>query len=326
MSLQASSAFALGPCASLPYGRVNRVFLAVWAGVLLAGTLAFDRITVFHFCRAQGAILSEAKALDLTPMDRAQDSGSLAQALPSGKKDQEAPEADGRSEFPRWVRETLFALRHPLMAVILLLVGFTAAFIEANTPGLGVPGFVALVCFGLFFWNAFSDGSATWLEVMLFVIGVVCLILEVAVIPGFGIFGIGGWVLIILGLVLARDQGHWPPSWETARSLLMSLFTVSIALVGAGLLALLFLRALPTPGLESETNLAEKPREGTSPGLQPPVRVGDEGVTITPLSPSGKVQFAGGVLDVVTDGEFVEPNRTVEVVEIRGFIVRVRAK
>jgi membrane-bound serine protease (ClpP class) len=321
MGLQAPSVFPLFSC-----GRPNRAFLVIWAGILAGVILVPDGSRVFPFLRTKAAVLSPEKAAPAGAKNLPEEAATKTSILPAGKELQSGGQTDSASEFPRWVREMFYALRHPLMAVILLLVGFTAAFIEANTPGLGVPGFVALVCFGLFFWSAFSDGSATWLEVMLFVIGVVCLILEVAVIPGFGIFGIGGWVLIILGLVLARDQGHWPPSWETARSLLMSLFTVSIALVGAGLLALLFLRALPTPGLGGEANLGEKARESSSPGLRPPVRVGDEGVTITPLSPSGKVQFAGEVVDVVTDGEFVAPNRTVEVVEIRGFIVRVRAK
>ena len=316
---------AFSGLSSILYGRAPWAWIAVGASFLAAMMPAAGKSTVFALFGGKGEVVAQEKSGVIAP-GLAAESESSGLVPAAGQAPEASRKTDFPADFPRWVREMFFALRHPLMAVILLLVGFTAAFIEANSPGLGVPGFVALACFGLFFWSAFSDGSASWLELILFVIGAICLILEVAVIPGFGIFGIGGWVLVILSLVLARDQGHWPPSWGTAQSLIVSLFTVSIALVGAGVLALFFLRTLPTPGLEGEEEQLGGSRPGSPPVLIPPVQLGEKGVAITPLAPSGKARFAAGVVDVVSEGEFVEAHQPVEIVEIRGHIVKVRAE
>ena len=64
---------------------------------------------------------------------------------------------------------------------------------------------MAAVCFLLFFWSRYLGGTAGWLEVMLFVAGASCVLLEVFVIPGFGIFGLGGGALILASLILASQ-------------------------------------------------------------------------------------------------------------------------
>ena len=74
---------------------------------------------------------------------------------------------------------------------------------EISAPGIGIPGFMAAVCFMLFFWAQFLNGTAGWLEVLLFVTGIVFVIMEIFVIPGLGIFGIGGGVMIVGAIMLA---------------------------------------------------------------------------------------------------------------------------
>ena len=96
------------------------------------------------------------------------------------------------------------------MAVLLLVIGGAALYIELHAPGIGIGGFVAAVCFLLFFWSRYLGGTAGWLEVSLFVAGVSCLLLEVFVIPGFGIFGLGGGALVLASLVLASQTFLWP--------------------------------------------------------------------------------------------------------------------
>ena len=88
--------------------------------------------------------------------------------------------------------------------VLLLLIGFAGLYIELHSPGVGIGAFVAVVCFLLFFWSHYLGGTAGWLQVTLFVAGVCCLLLELFVIPGFGIFGLGGGAM-----VLGLDRA-WP--------------------------------------------------------------------------------------------------------------------
>ena len=93
---------------------------------------------------------------------------------------------------PGWADALIKALASPGIAALLLLIGGTALYVEVQMPGIGVGGFLATVCFTLFFWSNYMGGTAGWLEGMLFLLGVACLLMEVFVLPGFGIFGLGG--------------------------------------------------------------------------------------------------------------------------------------
>ena len=53
--------------------------------------------------------------------------------------------------------------------------------------------------------------------------------------------------------------------------------------------------------------------------------VGKRGVSLSALSPSGHASIDGRRMSVMTDGQFVEPNRPVEVVKARGAWIVVRA-
>jgi len=102
---------------------------------------------------------------------------------------------------------------------------------ELSAPGLGVPGFLAVLCFGLFFWSQSLDGNADWLEVIMFVIGAIFILMEVFVIPGFGLFGIGGIVLVFSSLVLASQSFFVPRSVNDLVEMTYSFVPV----IGAGL-------------------------------------------------------------------------------------------
>ena len=55
-----------------------------------------------------------------------------------------------------------------------------------HSPGSGVGGFIAACCFLLYFWGNFLEGRADWLEILMFLVGLVLILLETFVIPGFG--------------------------------------------------------------------------------------------------------------------------------------------
>ena len=112
-------------------------------------------------------------------------------------------------------------------------------------PGTAVGGFVAAVCFLLFFWSRYLGGTAGWLEVTLFVAGVACLLLEVFVIPGFGIFGLGGGAMVLASIILASQTSgsiipHNDYQFEQLQS---SLLTVAAAGLGVIVLATLLAQA-----------------------------------------------------------------------------------
>ncbi|HUV08045.1 MAG TPA: nodulation protein NfeD, partial [Spirochaetia bacterium] len=69
---------------------------------------------------------------------------------------------------------------------LLVIIGLIALFMEVTSPGFGIPGTTAIVCFSILFVSHFLLGTVGSLELIIFLCGVVLLILEIFIIPGFG--------------------------------------------------------------------------------------------------------------------------------------------
>ena len=82
--------------------------------------------------------------------------------------------------------------------MVLVMLGITCLILELKMPGVGLPGVVAAICFVLFFWSHSQlHGQITWLAILLFVLGLLLIGLEVFVLPGFGVAGISGMLLVL---------------------------------------------------------------------------------------------------------------------------------
>ena len=144
-----------------------------------------------------------------------------------------------------------------------------------------------------------------------FLFGVVLLIVEVFM-PGFGLPGIAGIVLSVMGIVFMADsvlEGLIAALIELA--LLCVAFSFAIRSAAKGKLAKsrLVLHAVATD-----------PRE-ENPLL---FYVGKEGVVATRLSPVGTGDFDGVRLTVLSEGEFVEAGERVKVTRVEGNRIYVR--
>ena len=134
---------------------------------------------------------------------------------------------------PNWAHLLIEWLSAPHIAGILLFVAWFALLMELSQPGLSVAGFVSVLCFVVYFWSQFLHGTAGWLEVLLFVVGVVSVLVEIFVIPGIGIFGLGGGLLIITSIILASQTFVIPRNSYQLEQLPSSLMMVAAAGSGA---------------------------------------------------------------------------------------------
>jgi membrane-bound serine protease (ClpP class) len=234
-------------------------------------------------------------------------------------------EGDVALSEPGWADELLAALASPGLAWVLLLVGMAGLYIELKTPGIGFGGFVSMVAFIIYFWSQYLHGTSGWLEVMLFLAGLVCVMAEIFVLPGFGVLGLGGGLLVIASLVLASQSFVVPMNDYQMRQMQWSLLGLLGATAGVGLLAILVQRWLPaTPGLRSV--LLEPPAEPAfDDGELLADLIGVRGTTTSRLAPAGKARIGGEVRDVTSDGGLVEPGEAVQVVAVRGGRLVVRA-
>ncbi len=234
---------------------------------------------------------------------------------------------------PTWSDLLVEGLATPGVAVALVIIGFVSLIIELQTPGIGVGAFMATVCFVLFFWSRFLGHTAEWLEIILFLVGLMCLAVELFVLPGFGIFGLGGGALLLASLVLAGQTFLWPHNSYQWGQFQQSLLIIAAAAVGTGILASLIGRWLPhTPGLGRIVLLPPSPEEAEAMEQRRTLLqvdeslVGQRGTTVTPLMPSGKASLAGRLLDVLSeDGEPIDRGQDVVVTDVRGMRVFVRA-
>ncbi|MGD9782804.1 MAG: nodulation protein NfeD [Kiritimatiellia bacterium] len=206
-------------------------------------------------------------------------------------------------------------------APILMMLGFLGIYVEIKTPGFGLPGILGVLCLALFFWGHHIAGLAGMEDLVLFALGVALILVEIFLIPGFGITGVAGLVLVFLSLVGAMTRivpgGPWLPDWGDVQ---LPIFKTALALVGTGACALVLGRFLPKSRLFGRLALSASTAatEGytASPDTSP--FIGKSGITLTPLRPAGAARIDGRHVDVVTSGEFIDAGAPVQVVEAHG--------
>ncbi|MEM1213083.1 MAG: hypothetical protein AAGI68_12395 [Planctomycetota bacterium] len=103
---------------------------------------------------------------------------------------------------PHWTVLVGYLVTHPAAKGLLLLIILVCGWLEISSPGLGLPGILALCAGALLFGGGLIVGLADLWHILLFVFGVLLIILEVAVIPGFGIAGILGILCVFTGIAL----------------------------------------------------------------------------------------------------------------------------
>jgi membrane-bound serine protease (ClpP class) len=233
-----------------------------------------------------------------------------------------------------WIDTLVYVLNSGVVTFLLIVVGLVALVIEVGAPGLGVGGLTSLLCFSLFFWSRFLGGTAGWLEVTLFACGLAFIAAEIFVIPGFGVAGISGTALLLGSLVMASRRVLMPENAEQLTDLGYDVLTVVGAFVGFLVTLMVLANYIgEVPGLSRLTLKPPLAVEGGGtvdiesdmmlPGWQR-VSIGEQGTTVSPLRPGGKIQVGDYTVDVVTEGDFVEGGQTVRVIGKQGAKVVVR--
>ncbi len=225
-----------------------------------------------------------------------------------------------RQEIGESWSEGFVRMLQPFLS-ILMLIGIGALYTEIKAPGFGIPGVVGILCLGLVFFNQYLVGLANYTELFILIIGVLLLWVEVLVLPGFGLAGISGLVIIAAGLILSF-QGFVLPDpdlpWESGL-MLKNAGRVTISFLGAFLVSFFLIRFVLTristvvkgPYLSASL-------EGARAESQEAMTVskGDAGVSLTSLRPAGKIRIKDRKVDAITQGDFIGPDQAVVVVSV----------
>ena len=210
---------------------------------------------------------------------------------------------------------------------ILLILGFGALYIEFKTPGFGLFGIIGIILIGIVFLGQFAPQLDGYIPAILLVAGIILFLVEIFVMPGTFLFGIGGIICMIIALAMSFSPGelpeYVPDAVETtfdATPWLLGLFYMlccaGVALVFPIAASKYLIPLLPegwTPMLKTDLETAASPTESVQE-----VHVGDTGIAKTFLRPVGQASFtmpdgSTKLFDVQTHGEIIEANTRVKV-------------
>jgi membrane-bound serine protease (ClpP class) len=239
-----------------------------------------------------------------------------------------------------WSEEMVRWLNSPAVMAVLVMIAMLGVYIEFSTPGVGLPGLAAVICFAIIVGSKYLVGLANWVEVALFIVGILLLLIEFMLLPGFGIAGTLGIVCMLAGIfgMLIKnppDQLPWPHSsfeWQVFLNGVLGLF---FGFIGFVLLAAVLSKYLPRLRFLSGLILVpaaagQGPARPISMTVPPEkeaaaIRIGHIGEVTSPLRPAGKARFGDAIVDVVATAEFLDKGAKVEVIEIHGNRVVVKA-
>ncbi len=294
-----------------------------------SGELAANAATLV----SQGTIKPAGELLTLDST-RAKQYGLAARSAPSlddwlQSQNLQSP----RLDQPTWVDSLVTLLNSSWVTGLLLFVGLFMLILELKLPGVGLPAIISALCFMLFFWSHYLGGTADQLEILFFIAGLIGVLLEIFIFPGFGVFGVTGILLILSSIVMASHTFVWPTQEYEFRQLAWTIgrltFTLFAVIVGAVILG----RFLPS--LPFFRHMILVPQQADIPGSAPikpdldpngPLTflLGERGVTTTVCRPTGKARFGEYLADVAAEGVYIEANTSVEVIDVRGSTVIIQ--
>ena len=230
--------------------------------------------------------------------------------------------ADIHHASETWAETLVRFLTHPVVSSLLMTLGILGIMVEIRMPGFGLPGTLGLVSLALFFWGHGLVRLAGLEEFLLVGLGLILVGVEVFIIPGFGLFGILGIVALLAGLGLSLVGAG--ATWEVV---LEAVGQVAISLLVAIIIGVMVLRVFPRlpfgKRLVLEDTLEAKEGYQSTPDSDPEW-LGKRGTAFTDLHPAGIAHLYGQRVDVVSEGEFIQAGRLIEVVHVDGNRIVVR--
>jgi membrane-bound serine protease (ClpP class) len=217
---------------------------------------------------------------------------------------------------PNWAEQIVRFLTNPIVSPLLLSLGLLGLVLEIKSGAFGLGGLVSLASLGLFFGSSFLLGLAGWEEVLLLGLGLIALLVEIFVLPGFGVAGLLGIAGIAAAMVLAL-MGSSPTTGDVMQA--FAILGASLLITAAVVYA--WLRHIPNSnrfgGLFLRSGMAQS--DGYVSAALRADLVGQDGVAITDLRPAGTATIAGERVDVVTEGEYVSQGSAVRVLRSEGY-------
>lgn len=217
---------------------------------------------------------------------------------------------------------------NPVVSGLLILVITGGIFFELQTPGVGFPLAAAGIALVLYLVPYYLNGLAANWEIAVLFLGIALIALEVFVIPGFGVAGVGGIVCVVGALIfvmLGNDNFNF--DFVPIAEIRQAAFVVMIAIFSSILLLVILGYRLTESKMFERVALVteQKKSDGYIATFYNEDLIGKEGIAITILRPSGRIEIEEDVYDAYTRGEYIEKGDKVVVVSQEGTSLKVRS-
>jgi len=216
---------------------------------------------------------------------------------------------------------------NPIVSSILILLIIGGLYFELQTPGIGFPIMASIVALILYLTPYYLNGLAENWEIFLFLIGMIFIIIEVFVIPGFGVAGIFGLALTIGSLMLLMlNNDVFDFTFVVSKDILNASGSILIAVLGFGLL--LFFGGIKFTESQAFKRVMLEDTQDLDKGYisrkYSDKLIGKSGKAMTILRPSGKITISDKIYDATTSGEYIEKNSKIIVLSNEGSTLKVK--
>jgi len=224
-----------------------------------------------------------------------------------------------------WAEDFIRFLNHPVVSSLLIMIGLIGLYTEIKTPGWGMPGTIGLISLALFFGSGYILELASALEIILFIAGIILLLIEIFIVPGFGVFGVSGIALMIISLFLGLVSDFPLIDWDIIS---FAIIQLALTLFSTLVIMTLMLKFLPKTSVVTKLVLDKKVEQKSGYGTLPALKdlIGREGIAYTDLRPSGTALIDGKRVDVISEGDYIQRDSPIIVKAVEGLKVIVERK
>ena len=223
---------------------------------------------------------------------------------------------------PSFLEKVIDFLINPVVSGIIIMLMIGGIYFELQSPGIGFPLAIALLAAVAYFAPLYLEGLAAHWEIMLFIGGLILIALEIFVIPGFGIAGISGIILVFTGLILSLlNNVDLDFRWINPDKIFTALATVTVSSFTGFLISLILGKKLFTSDSGIFKNFSlhdiqdkEKGFISVDPNLKNLVDKTGEAYTV--LRPSGKVIIEGKIYDALSNWGMIDKGEKIKVVKV----------
>jgi membrane-bound serine protease (ClpP class) len=216
---------------------------------------------------------------------------------------------------------------NPFISGLLILVIIGGLYFELQTPGAVFPIAASLLALVFYLVPYYLNGLAEYWEVIALMAGIILLIAEIFVIPGFGVAGVLGIGLTVGSLILIMlNNDFFNFEFVPLGDIVVATFTAIGGLTGG--ILLLFFGGAKLTQTKAFRRMAltdtQESAQGYSVNISSKELIGKKGIAHTVLRPSGKVMIDDQVYDAFTRGDYVQKGETIEVIGTEGITLKVK--